>query len=380
MSHLIKYLESFATKDLALEAINQELGVKVKEYEEGLYVFNYSQIESPKTHPVVRQCRGSVLAYGDNGWYYVARTFDRFFNYGEAPDTLTDFDFDRAVVMEKSDGSFLKVFYNPLALRWEIGTRGTAFAESENQRGHVFFDLTLDTLGFIEHEFQVACTRYMSEGNTYCFELISPENRIVTPYEKSELVYLGTVINSTGMLLFNPSVTLMSNGMRPAKTYSIKTIEDCVEAAKELEGLEEGFVVRDTVSGQMVKIKSPLYLKAHKARGDYGLTEKVAMKLVFDNEQEEYLQYFPEDKEKLDVIKWRFDSMIWHVIGSFTAASEISNGDQKQFALSVKDSIFKPLLFSMKNRGETPWQAFAGLTEKNKIAMFKKFIEYVDFD
>ena len=371
MSHLIEYLESFATRELAIDAIKEELGVMVKEYDEGIYVFNYSQIESPKTHPVVRQCRGSVLAY-DAGWFYVARTFDRFFNYGEAPGTLTDFDFDRSIIMEKADGSFIKIFYNPLALRWEIGT---AFAESENQHGRVFRELALGSLGFDEHEFQVACTRYMNEGTTYCFELISPENRVVTAYEKSELVYLGSVINFIGQLLFNPVVTLMSKGMRPVKEYSIATIEDCVEAAKALENLEEGFVVRDSVSGQMVKIKSPLYIKAHRVRGDYGLTKKMTMKLVFDNEQDEYLQYFPEDLDKILSVKEKFDSMMCNIVSEFNRAFYSSKGDQKQFAFLVKDSIFNSVLFKMKSHGKTALEAFSDLLDKNKVEMFNKFVK-----
>ena len=43
-------------------SLESEFGIQVKEYpEEGLYVFNYSQIESPKMHPIVMECRGLIL-------------------------------------------------------------------------------------------------------------------------------------------------------------------------------------------------------------------------------------------------------------------------------------------------------------------------------
>ena len=49
MSKLIEYLNRFATPELAKESITGALGIKVKEYDDGLTVFNYSQIDSPKT-------------------------------------------------------------------------------------------------------------------------------------------------------------------------------------------------------------------------------------------------------------------------------------------------------------------------------------------
>lgn len=43
-------------KDNGIEALRTELAITVKEVDD-LLVLNYNQIESPKTHPIVVECR-----------------------------------------------------------------------------------------------------------------------------------------------------------------------------------------------------------------------------------------------------------------------------------------------------------------------------------
>ena len=70
------YLRTFG-----LQKLTEELGIKVKIYEdEGLMVLNYHQIDSPKSHPVVMECRGLIL---DTEFNVVSRSMDRFLNWGE---------------------------------------------------------------------------------------------------------------------------------------------------------------------------------------------------------------------------------------------------------------------------------------------------------
>ncbi len=72
-------------KKNGLAALEAEFAIKSKLYEEGLIVLNYDQIYSaPKAHPIVVECRGLIL---DTDFNVVSRSLDRFFNYGEQPDT-----------------------------------------------------------------------------------------------------------------------------------------------------------------------------------------------------------------------------------------------------------------------------------------------------
>ena len=107
----------------SLEKLKNEFGIIVKEYPD-LYVLNYDQIESPKTHPIVQECRGLIL---DKNYNIVSRSFDRFFNYGEN-NTGENCNFSKCKIFEKLDGSLINVYY--YNENWNVSTRGTAYAES----------------------------------------------------------------------------------------------------------------------------------------------------------------------------------------------------------------------------------------------------------
>mgnify|MGYP001296035369 CR=1 FL=1 len=81
MLEVQKYL-----KNKTLDDLNIEFGIKIKEHDElPLVILNYSMIDhgtiGNKTHPIVCECRGLVLEVGS--WNIVARSFYRFFNFGE---------------------------------------------------------------------------------------------------------------------------------------------------------------------------------------------------------------------------------------------------------------------------------------------------------
>ena len=72
---VIEYIKEHGTVKL-----NEEFGIMVKKYEEGLYVLNYDQINSPKSNDIVKECRGLIL---DHEFNIVSRSLDRFFNWNE---------------------------------------------------------------------------------------------------------------------------------------------------------------------------------------------------------------------------------------------------------------------------------------------------------
>ena len=73
-----------------IDALTRDYGITVKQYEtERVAVFNYDMIDSPKTDPIVAECRGLILSMDDCS--VVSRSFDRFFNFGEAGSESFDF-------------------------------------------------------------------------------------------------------------------------------------------------------------------------------------------------------------------------------------------------------------------------------------------------
>jgi len=98
-----KFLNKFG-----LDAISQPpLNILVKRRPDfpNLVHFTYSQLESPKAHPVVLECRGLILDEADN-WNVVAYPFRRFANYGE--EWANPIDWSTARVQDKLDGCHLR--------------------------------------------------------------------------------------------------------------------------------------------------------------------------------------------------------------------------------------------------------------------------------
>ena len=88
--HVQKFLRNNSLKDL-----NEKFGIKVKEHDHFVGL-NYHQIKSPKSHPIVMECR-SLRLHKDENWTVASRSFDRFFNYGETPELYQNFDMKNAL-------------------------------------------------------------------------------------------------------------------------------------------------------------------------------------------------------------------------------------------------------------------------------------------
>ncbi|MBM68173.1 MAG: hypothetical protein CME43_01905 [Haliea sp.] len=185
----IKYLNEFG-----LDKLQQELGIKVSQNENypDLYVLNYDQIKSPKYHPIVIECRSLVVRLEGDEYFVESRSFDRFFNYGEIegqPD-----DVENMVAYQKIDGSLVSVWKNE-KYGWLYRTRsmimpsvevcinGYKLSWKELIESVINFD-KLEEIPIIDH--------------TYIFEVVSPENRVVTPYSQREAFLLSIRSNIDG--------------------------------------------------------------------------------------------------------------------------------------------------------------------------------------
>lgn len=108
MRNLVKeYINSGKSWD----ELHNEYGIGVNEFD-NLTCLNYDQIESPKTAPIVRQCRGIVL--DSNTLDIVYYPFFRFYNSDEVLDehSLFNFNSNKIYALQKLDGSLFGVTAN----------------------------------------------------------------------------------------------------------------------------------------------------------------------------------------------------------------------------------------------------------------------------
>ena len=209
-----------------------------------LTIWNYS----PKVQyerlwdEITIQCRGLVTnSKGD----IVARPFKKFFNYEEhKPEEIPNEDY---VVYEKMDGS-LGILFN-YENEWILATRGS-FTSPQAIKGKEILD---------RHDISA-----WRKDNTYLFEIIYPENRIVVDYKGEEkLVVIGAFHTETGNEVPDSSLFFMQeSGWELVTTY--KTWGEGYDLLKEeISNNREGYVIRFK-NGFRMKIKGEEYKRLHK--------------------------------------------------------------------------------------------------------------------
>ena len=353
-------------KNNTYEDLTKEFGIKVNEYDDRV-VLNYSQIDSPKHDPIVKECRALILSKPDHK--VMSRAFDRFFNYGEDQRTK-EFDISKAVVDEKIDGSLCPVYHD--GDKWQVATRGMAFAEGETPTGRTYRDVFIEALGGDPND----VFKDISKELCVIFELVSPESRVVKPYEKA-CVYLLDVCGKDTGTFYGRELSYFWNIPEGAKwrypeRYEFETWDDCLLASKKLPAMDEGYVAVLNHDWR-IKIKNPAYLAIANLRMNGLINEKRIIKLVLMNDQDEYLQYFPEDQKEFDPYIEAYETMILDIDKHWVAYKDLE--DQKEFAMAIKDCPAKSILFGMRNRQQKIHDVIDNMTDNAKVSLLKGYVK-----
>ena len=378
-----RYLNNLVTSGCspkqALETLNSELGIKVKEYpEEGLYILNYDQIKSPKDNVIVQECRSLAITVNSFAVFRViSRSFNRFFNLGENECKANLDDFHKYSVYEKLDGSLVSLYY--FKGEWHFRTKSLAFSEGElNGTGVTFKDIIDEALPEKLKSVIESTSSYHLDCNfTFIFELVSPLNRVVVRYSEPKLYLLAIVDSYTGRYTDFSDLSWLANliGVDTPKRYTFESVHDCLETVKALPVSEEGYVLYDHNNVPVAKCKSPAYLAAHRLKGD-GLTPKRICQLVLTNETDEYYSIFPEDKKYIEPYREAYGKLQFEVKATWLTVKGLKD-NPKEFAKSVIELPTKHILFSMRV-GLTYEEAWDRLTENAKITLISEYKERLD--
>jgi len=323
-------------KDNTLEDLENEFGIKNRLYDDRV-VLNYSQIDSPKNDPIVRECRGLILSIPD--FKILSRTFDRFYNYGEDQESK-NFDILNSYIDEKVDGSLCPVYHD--GEKWQVATRGTAYAEGEvNKSNKTFREIFIKTIGGDPNDI----FHDVNKDYTIIFELVSPESRVVKPYQEA-CVYLIEIRNKkTGDFIgveesFNWDMPDCVKWKYPEQ-FGFKTWDNIFHSMEKLSAMDEGYVAicKNTPANHnsnkwRLKVKNPSYLAIANLRLNGLINEKRIILLVLMNDQAEYLQYFPEDQKEFDPYIKAYQDMKNEIYDLWFKYKDIEN--QKEFALSIR--------------------------------------------
>jgi T4 RnlA family RNA ligase len=277
--------------------LQDELGIimRVHSKHNNLVLFKYNQIASNMRHPIVRCSRGIILD-AENNWEIVAYPFDKFFNVQETE--AAQIDWSTAKVQEKLDGSLMSLYcYKGV---WEVASSGSPDAAGNvHEAAMSFAELfwhTWDTSGYELPDGY--------RGFTFMFELTTPYNRIVVPYNEPRLTLIGVRDNST--LMERKLSDFSHYSWRHVCEFPLRDLPSTMESLSQFGGLQqEGYVVVDSQFNR-VKIKHPEYVRFHRLRGEVGATNKRMLELLLTNESAETMAVFPEFKPTYDKVERAF--------------------------------------------------------------------------
>jgi len=353
-------------KEHTLDDLEKEFSIKIRRYEdEGICILNYSMIDSPKFHPIVRECRSLILT-NTAPYNVVSRSFSRFFNYGECQESKT-FNFEHAYFWEKVDGSIINVYwYND---QWNISTKSMALGEAETPRGDRFSDIfkSVFDVNKIPHEHK--------NNSTLIFEMVSPVTRVVKPYKKNDVYLLAVRDRVTGLEYHPESLSMLADelGVKLPKYFAINSYEDVQNVIADMDAFDEGFVgaVYKDKYVHRIKFKNPSHLAIAHLRGEGVLSIKRVIMLIVANDEDEYLEYFPEDRSFFQPYIDARERMISHVHDTIEKTRNIE--DQKEFALQVKDLPISGLMFQIK-KGKSLSDAIDRLSDNSKVGLIEKYL------
>jgi len=310
-----------------------------------LTIWNYSpKVQYEKLwDDVTIMCRGLVT---NSDGHIIARPFKKFFNYEEhKPEDLPNEDF---VVYEKMDGS-LGILFN-YKNEWILATRGS-FTSPQAIKGKQILD--------VKHDISS-----LRKDNTYLFEIIYPENRIVVDYKGEEkLVVLGAIHTDTGEEIPDSSIFWLQDcGFEIVTTY--KTWGENYDLLKEeISKDKEGYVIRFK-NGFRMKIKGDEYKRLHRILTNISnrdifeyVKEGKPLDEILDKVPDEFYNWVKETKEHFEQ---QFKTIDRDYTRTYKTIIDI-NGitDKKAFAnyaLSYKHSAILFAMYDNKKYDHIIWK------------------------
>ena len=364
-----------------LQALKDELSIEIKKYP-GFFVLNYNQLDSPVLSPIVQECRGLILS---EELEVISRGFGRFFNSGETPQVTSVMRYEGAKAYIKHDGSLINVYYHPLTNKWEASTRNAAYAEGfEKSATYTYKQLVCKAMQMpagvdtLPQEFSDAIEKAgLNKDNCYLFELTSPMNRDVRPYQEYTLWLLGVLNKATGKeVLFD---TLEQQVLNPLKTVGISiklpayvTLENESQLKQLLSKggnqLEEGYVIHNEEQGLRVKAKFTGYLAAKHIRSPEGghVPLRIAT-LVATGEHVEWLSYNPQDQQIFEPYVQAREELKKAMLEIQSEVDSIQ--DQKELAQRVKNLVFSGIVFKARKAQLSVWDMFCREEHKQQAKL-----------
>lgn len=273
---------------------------------------------------LLKQCRGLII---DNTGKIVARPLAKFFNLDQH--TAEEIPNEPFEVYEKLDGSLGILYFDE---EWRIATRGTFYSKQALKATEIL------------HTQYKAYLNQFEKDNTYLFEIIYPENRIVVDYGNKEALILLSIINTeSGIEHPIDDFDFPEKAKKYAGIHSLNQIKKLNEE----EG-KEGFVIRFQ-SGFRVKVKFAEYIRLHKLLTQISaksiwecLKAGENMEDLIERVPDEFYKWVQRTKQKLES---DFQKIYDEAVKTYETAPNFES--RKDFAAWINQQNNPSLLFAL---------------------------------
>ena len=307
--------------------------------------------------------------------------FRKFGNYNES--YADKIDWDTARVQEKIDGSIVKLWYNNLFKQWQFSSNSVINAYEAVI--NIACDFSLGSLVEMAVNYPelhgIIIDGMLDQNCTYIFELTSPYNQVVVKYGNIYLTHIGIRNNITGEEI-RPS----GKYIRKPQEYILKSLDDCINAAVELNKGEDGFVSNVSHEGFVVvddkwnriKIKSPDYLMLHHMSSNSNFSKERIIKMIRNNlvDVQNISTQFPEFAHYFKYYDYRITELEYQakVFCDLTdRLNEEYSYDRKAVANVIKRHKLASVAFQHLDSGKDPKSILDDMTLSRYVKLIPDY-------
>lgn len=304
------------------------------------FSLNYDQIEATDADVISQECRGLVLAVpfhkappsldqvvGDTE--IMGRPMMRFFNFGQGAAAVVDFDHPETRFCEKLDGTLCIVYFDRYLREWCVATRSVPDADLPMDG---FGEQTFSSLFWATFRAVGGREDLLWAGNTYCFELCTPDNQVVVRYD-NPTVYLLAVRDHDGNEA-DPIGFAKDLEVPAAPTYRFGSVADMFDFVSGRDpSKHEGIVVVDRHFNR-VKVKNAGYMALSKVRDSVAKSPRAVLEIVLLGQDDDVMPLVPEHIQKAILDMKDGVRELIHFLDR--EHEELYDADRKTFALAVQ--------------------------------------------
>jgi T4 RnlA family RNA ligase len=280
------------------------------------------------------EMRGLTFVWNEDGSLYQRYLLmDKFFNLNQSECSAYSLLKDEKIkeITYKEDGSILSFIKLPNGRI--IAKTKASFEADQAIRAQALYEGNTSINIFVNY-----C---LNNNIVPIFEFVSPMNRIVLRYDKTDLVIIKLRDNLTGKYIsINDLPKSVVDGNTLVKTFDNLSLDDLITKC-EVDKDYEGYVVTFE-SGKMIKLKLLDYIALHNLHTEDLHREDAIISLIIEEKIDDILAQLVEGDERRVMILELIDLVNHHIMREcheIKALYEKFDGNRKDFALTYRKDV-----------------------------------------